>query len=291
VIATRRIPIEAFLLAMLLAAGVSTHRVNLGLERWTEARAVAGDVGPLPNGKALRVGSLGFERLVADLFWLRTVYYVGDPRTGDVGYPAAEGLAHLVTDIDPSFESVYVLMNSVLSGLRMDADAAIRLLEKGTRHSDYWRIYFLLGFNHFMEKGDYLAGAHWIEEAAKRGGPPYLPLLASRLYSQAGDPDTALAFLATRLQQERHPALREQLQKRMTDVWITRDLDRIDAAIVTYRELRGSDPIDVAALVREGLLEREPRDPRGEHYAIRSGRATSFVEFERLRLKTLEEAS
>jgi hypothetical protein len=276
---------------MLLAAGVCVHRVNLGLERWTEARAVAGDVGALPNGKALRVGSLGFERLVADLFWFRTVYYVGDPRTGNAGYPAAEGLAHLVTDIDPHFASVYVLMNSVLSGLRMDADAAIRLLEKGTLHSDYWRIYFLLGFNYFMEKGDYRQGAYWIEEAAKRGGPPYLPLLASRLYSQAGDPDTALAFLATRLEQEQHPALREQLQKRMTDVWINRDLDRIDAAIAEFRETRGTDPADVPALVDAGLLPREPRDPRGGPYSVRDGRAMSAMEFERLRIRVLGEAS
>lgn len=276
---------------MLIAAGVTVHRVNLDLERWTEARAVTGDVGPLPNGKALRVGSLGFERLVADLFWLRTVYYVGDPRTGDIGYPAAEGLAHLVTDIDPTFASVYVLMNSVLSGLRMDADAAIRLLEKGARHSDYWRIYFLLGFNYFMEKGDYRQGAYWIEEAAMRGGPPYLALLASRLYSQAGDPDTALAFLATRLGQEQHPALREQIQKRMTDVWINRDLNRIDAAIAGFRETRGADPADVPALVDAGLLPREPLDPRGSPYSIRDGQATSAMEFERLRIRVLGEAS
>ncbi|MEE9279952.1 MAG: hypothetical protein V3V67_07230 [Myxococcota bacterium] len=273
------------LCAALVLLAWAVHSTNLRLEGQLEERASTGSVGPLPNGKALRTLSLGFERLVADLFWLRTIYYVGDEVAAEANYPDAERLAHLVTDIDPYFSTVYVLMNSVLSGLRMDPDSAIELLKKGTEYSDYWRIHFLLGFNYFMEKGDYAEGARWIEEAAKRGGPAYLPLLASRLYAQGGDPETAMGFIQARLLEEEHPEIRKNLEKRYRDLWITRDLGRIAVAIEAYVALVGELPADVPALVSRGFLRSAPRDPEGGSYSIEEGRARSSLEYEILRVK------
>src|SRR5262249_24757411 len=136
----RRFRLEVLLLPWLVIAGWAAHESN----RWLEARRVErvsdGSVGVLPNGKALRVLSLGFERAVADLFWIRTVYYVGDPDDSKANWPAAEALANLVTDIDPHFDTAYVIMASVLGQLRHDPDGAIRLLEKGGAVSKYWRI-------------------------------------------------------------------------------------------------------------------------------------------------------
>ena len=271
--------------AALVLLGWAVHSTNLRLEGQVEERASTGSVGPLPNGKALRTLSLGFERLVADLFWVRTIYYVGDDVAAAANYPDAARLAHLVTDIDPYFSSVYVLMNSVLSGLRMDPDSAIELLKKGTAYSDYWRIYFLLGFNYFMEKGDYAEGARWIEEAAKKGGPPYLPLLAARLYAQGGDPETAMGFIQARLLQEEQPEVRKDLEKRYRDLWITRDLGRIDAAIEAHKDELGELPADVPSLVSRGFLRSAPRDPQGGTYRIEEGRARSSMEYETMRVK------
>ena len=88
-------------------------------------------------------------------------------------------------------------MASVLGGLRNDPDAAIRLLEKGAPNSDYWRIHFLLGFQYFMEKGDYVTRREHLERAFELGGPPYLQFLISRLYAQrAAIPTTAMQFIA-----------------------------------------------------------------------------------------------
>ncbi len=282
---SRKIPLEAVLCAALAVLAWGIHGTSLRLERYVEEQASTGEVGPLPNGKALRILSLGFERLVADLFWLRTVYYVGDDSSDLANYPDAERLANLVTDIDPYFASVYVLMDSVLSGLRRDPDAGIRLLLKGTEYSDYWRIYFLLGFNYFMEKENYAEGARWIEEAASRGGPPYLPLLAARLYAQGGDPETAMVFIKTRLEREEHPEIRANLEQRFRDLWVTRDLALIDAAIAVYEGQIGAPPDDVLALVRMGLLRFEPRDPLGDAYGIEAGSAVTSMEYEVLRVK------
>ncbi len=269
----------------MLIAGWGVHRINLMLETGIVEEASDGEIGPLPDGNVVRVLSLGFERLVADLFWVRTTHYVGDDVAAAANYPAAERLAQLVTDIDPEFDSVYVLMSSVLNGLRWDPDAAIRLLEKGAENSDYWRIHFLLGFNYFMDRNDFATGAKHLKRAVELGGPTYLQLLVSRLYTHGGDPATAMSFIHARLQQEEHPRVRKQLRRRLHDIWITRDIGLIDRAISRYREANGSDPRNVATLVQAKLLPAEPRDPMGKSYFIRAGKAGTEMEYEELKLK------
>jgi tetratricopeptide (TPR) repeat protein len=275
-----RIPVEAMLLPCVLIAAWAVHGTNQRLESRMVARAPDGDVGVLPDGNVLRVLSLGYERAVADLFWIRTTYYVGDEHASSADWPAAERLANLVTDIDPHFDSAYVVMASVLSGLRTDPDAAIRLLEKGTAHSQYWRIHFLLGFQYFMEKSDYVRGAEHIQRAFELGGPQYLQFLVSRLYSHAGDPSTAMQFIAARLATEETPEIRAQLKQRYSDVWITRDLGLIDAAIEKFRAARAREPKTIADLVAAGFLDSAPRDPKSGAYSIANGRAKTELPYE-----------
>ena len=280
-----RFPLELVFALVVLASGWFLHRSNLELERFVQAEIDTGEVGPLPDGEMLRVLSLGFERLIADLYWIRTVFYVGSEAASDANYPSAADLAHLITDIDPSFDSVYVLMSSVLGGLRYDPDAAIELLEKGARHSDYWRVHFLLGFNYFMEKGDYEQGAKHLERAVELGGPTYLPLLISRLYTHGGDPQTAILFLQERLRNEGHPKVRKKLQKRLSDVLINRDMGILNRAIGRFREARGTAPASMQELLDTGFLRKPMVDPTGRPYAIVDGEPRSETPFEVLELK------
>jgi hypothetical protein len=279
--ALRRLPLELSLLPVLVLTGLGVRATNHWLEARVVERAADGEVGVLPDGHMVNVASLGFERLAADLFWVRTVYYVGDAASSDAGWPAAERLANLVTDTDPHFDSVYVVMSSVLNGLKHDPDAAIRLLEKGAAVSKYWRIHFLLGFQYFMEKQDYVRGAKALERAIECGGPPYLQLLVSRLYASAGDPTTAMQFIAARLKNEETPGVREILEKRLSDLWISRDLAVIDAAIDAYTVKNHHAPKDVRELVATRFLPGLPRDPKGGEYAIFSdGRAGTDLPYD-----------
>ncbi|MBM4334637.1 MAG: hypothetical protein FJ108_01820 [Deltaproteobacteria bacterium] len=286
-----RIPLELLLLPIAILAGYAAHDANLRLESRFGQVAPDGEVGVLPDGNVLRVASLGFERAVADLFWIRTVYYVGDENATAANWPSAERLANLVTDIDPQFDSAYVVMASVLGGLRKDPDAAIRLLEKGAAISSYWRIHFLLGFQYFMEKSEHALGAKHLERAFALGGPQYLQFLISRLYSHAGDPSTAMQFIAARLANEETPEIREQLQKRYRDIWINRDLARIDAAIERFRAANSREPVSIAELVASGVLDAAPRDPDGGSYSLSDGRAKTDLDYEVMKLNMPREGS
>jgi tetratricopeptide (TPR) repeat protein len=283
-----RVPLDAILIFCMALLGAAVYRTNSALDVYALEQKAAGDVGALPDGATVRVLSLGFDRFIADLFWLRTIYYVGDEHSMQAGYPAVDRLANLVTDIDPEFRIAYVVMSGAIGGLKGDPDAAIALLEKGVKHVDHWKLHFLLGFNYFMERLDYASAARELKRAAEvgrdDGAPPYLAFLAARLYANAGDPETALTFIRARLQEEQEPTTRAALEKRFADLWIHRDLERIDAAATAYRERTGAAPDTVQVLVSAGLLEREPRDPKGGAYRIESGWAACDLPHERLKV-------
>jgi hypothetical protein len=281
-----RLPLELILLPLLLAAAWTVDATNHWLEARQVSKSADGDIRVLPDGNVVRVLSLGFERTVADLFWIRTAAYIGDSAAADAKWPAAERLANLVTDVDPYFDTPYVVMASVLNGMKHDPDAAIRVLEKGTKTTKYWRIHFLLAFQYFMEKQDYVRGAQCLERAiALGGGPPYLQFLVSRLYSNAGDPTTAMQFIAARLKNEEDPNMRAQLEERLSDIWVNRDLGLIDAAIASYgSKHKGAVPKNIRALVDAGLLPALPRDPKGGEYSIEDGRAHPNIPYTRLNL-------
>jgi tetratricopeptide (TPR) repeat protein len=272
----RGVAIDGALVGLLLLAGVAIHAANLRLEAQAVSLAAPGEVGALPDGRVLRVAALGFERLVADLYWLRTVYYVGDDAVSRAGYPDALRLANLVTDVDPEFASAYVIMTSVLSVLRQRPDEALLLLEKGVRENpEHWRIRFLRGFTRFFDMGDHARAADDMRAAFELGGPKYLQLLAARLYAQGGAPETALAFVEARLAEEGDPRARTRLLARRRDLVIERDLAVIQRALDAWRERGRRAPRDVAGLVRAGLLVTEPRDPEGGAYQIVDGRAVT----------------
>ncbi len=272
----RGLGVDGALVGLLCLAGVAIHAANQRLEAQALAASPAGEVGALPDGRVLRVASLGFERVVADLFWLRTVYYVGDDEVTRAGYPDAFRLANLVTDIDPQFASAYVIMNSVLAVLRQRPDESLALLDKGVRENpDHWRLRFLRGFTLFFDLDDHARAADDMRAAFELGGPKYLQLLAARLYAQGGAPETALAFVEARLAEEGEPKARARLLARRRDLLIERDLAAIQRALDAWPHAEKRAPRDVAELVRAGLLAAEPRDPDGGAYEIAGGRAAT----------------
>ena len=276
--------IDAVLIATLVAVMLGVYASNRWLEGQSAEGPAAWQLGPLPDGKLLRVASLGFERLVADLFWLRTVYYVGDEEVTQAGYPDAPRLAELVTDIDPYFVTAYILMNSVLSVLMNEPEQAHDLLAKGLRYNDdVWRLHFLQGFTLFYDLNDPGPAAEHMRAAFERGGPPYLQLLAARLYAEAGAPETAMAFIEARLREEHTSEGRDRLRSRYHDLWVERDLARIERAIGAFETERMRAPASYAELLDAGLLIPEPRDPAGAAYSLADGRAVSGFEYERLR--------
>jgi hypothetical protein len=276
--------------ALIVAAVVARMRLE------PEASAMGQIRNPawLPDGNVLRLTSFGHRLALSDLYWLRTVQYVGETvMTGSNRWGALYPLANIVTDLDPRYGYAYQVAGSNLGGLARRFADADRILLKGMKNvPDRWGIPFTLAVNKFFYEQDFAAAAEYARIAARRGRP-HLALLAANL-SLASDRGaeyaTAEAFLVEMLRVEETPELRQQFEQRLVRVRTYAVLLELERAIASYRERNARNPAFLEELVLTGLVPALPADPSGGVflYDPAAGAVTSSVVGERKPMRVTE---
>ena len=241
----------------------------------------------LPQGEYLKPALLGYHHLGADLLWLRLIQVIGNKRNSADEYEWMYHALDVITTLDPQYAYAYYAGGVILGDLANRPDLSIRLLERGvSANPDVWNIPFLLGYNYYFLLGDPAKGAEYIMKAARLpDGPSYLPGLATRMAAEAGNPDTALAFLEARLTDTQDPEMREVLAYRMKEVIIERDLLILESAVETYRMQHRVFPAMLTDLVVAGVIPILPQEPFGGAYRVdpKTGSVSSSTHPERLR--------
>jgi tetratricopeptide (TPR) repeat protein len=241
----------------------------------------------LPKGEYLKPALLGYHHLGADILWLRLVQVIGKKRNTADEYEWMYHALDVITTLDPQYAYAYYAGGVILGDLANRPDLSIRLLDKGVKaNPKVWNIPFLLGYNYYFLLGDPAMGAEYIMKAASLpDGPSYLPGLATRMAAEAGNPDTALAFLEARLRETQDPEMREVLAYRMNEVIIERDLRLLENAVEVYRTQQRALPATVTDLVVAGALPALPQEPFGGDYRLdpKTGSVSSSTHPERLR--------
>ncbi len=161
---------------LLIACIAGSVLLLRGLDR-LRSHATLEEVLYIPSPKAIKRLSLGYDGLLADIYWTRAVQYFGK---------------HLVVAYE--YGSNF-LAPQPPNGAGMP-DRAIKLDEFGIRNNpDEWRLYYDLGFIYYTELHDYAHAA----DAFSRGSRvphahPFLKILAGQMAEHAGDLQTARAM-------------------------------------------------------------------------------------------------
>jgi len=231
--------------------------------------------------------AFGFRNVLADVAWLEAVQVAGNLKMTRGDYDRLSELLNVEANFDPKFDIPYLLGGLVLGESPDHGRKALRVFERGkVTHPADWRFPFYIGFTHYFSLGDPVAGGGAMAEAARLpGSPAYLPGLASRMLTEAREPEAALKLLDPIVKQESDPARRAVLERRIREVTIERDLQVLEMAVETYREKKGTVPSDLSDLVREGILATIPLEPNGGRYLIdRVGKVCSDRVSQRLRV-------
>lgn len=235
--------------------------------------------------------AFGFQNFLGDLAWLGAIQIAGTSNIAPADYDRLYVLLRTVGNFDPRFVVPYILGGMILGDSPSHVNEALDILRRGMEsHPDDWRFPFYIGYTKYFSLGDPLEGAKALEAAARLpGSPPYLPLLASRMFTEGRAPETALSFLAGMVREETDPARLEILHERMREVIVERDIQSLEKAVAAYRDRRGVLPVALTDLVREGLIREIPREPNGGAYllasdgTVRSNRVTTRLKVFRKR--------
>lgn len=153
----------------------------------------------LPSPEVLRVGSFGYDAIVADFLWLKLILYYGESRKGEHELDFFEELANTVVSLDPLYKEGYRFSALVLSQDMGDSEAGIRLLERGMRAmpNDWW-LPFEAGFIEYVTNMDDEQAYRWFKRAADVPGAPEFPRrFAAFVASRAGDLEVSVVLYKT----------------------------------------------------------------------------------------------
>jgi hypothetical protein len=248
----------------------------------------------LPKGQYLKPVLLGYHHLAADALWLRLVQVIGQKRNTDDEYEWMYHALDVITTLDLQYAYAYEVGGTILTELAHRIDLSNRILEKGyAANPNVWRLPFQLGYNHFFYLADPSRAAGFIAQAARLPDrPAYLPGLATRMYAEAENPEVALEFLAAVWAQTDNTYAKAELETRMKELIIERDVRHLEHAVAQYHERNGTLPMQIHELLPKGDLDKMPKEPFGGEYVLdaTTGTITSSTHPKRLRVIRPEEA-
>jgi tetratricopeptide (TPR) repeat protein len=239
-----------------------------------------------------RALALGFDAFAADLYWVGALHYAGEPKNQRVCYAQLANYIDLVNALAPDFESAYRFGGLSLpcpsaEGWR-NIPEAVTVLRRGVeRFPNNWFFRLLLAYDLSAYQKRYPeAGSILIEAAKIPGAPPYLGRLATRMFSQVDDFETAAQIARQLYESTADPKEREALLHRIRLLDVARELAILQQAVTEFRAHTGRLPSEIEELVRLGVLSAIPKDSLGGswQYDSTTGKVRSTALTDSLRL-------
>jgi tetratricopeptide (TPR) repeat protein len=257
-----------FGVALLLAAALVVAGTDARLQGLEKGLAPGHHLLYLPNGRYLKVATLGYSALAADVIYLWSIQFYGNFQIEDRYKYVDHIYSNVITDLDPHYFDPYWLGALILSVETKDIDKALKLLDKGfANNPDKWIFPYLAGWECAYAHQYERAIEYFRKAAAVPSAPPDVTRLVAGMYQREGDKATALAEWSRIARETTDPSVRKIALNRVHALEIEVDVEKIRAAIDRYRAAHGSAPPRLRDLVREGFLDSLPTSPDGEEYA------------------------
>ena len=233
------------------------------------------DVLYVNSPKVLKRASLGYDGLMACIYWTRTVQYFGH-RHYDYAdsYNELAPLLEITTTLDPHLLPAYQFGASFLAPAPPNGagqpDRAIQLMEYGIRHNpDDWHLYYSLGFVHYMELKDYTGAS----EAFARGSRvpnahPFLKVLAAQMAQHAGDLETARMLWTATFKTSQDKQIRDNAVEHLRAIQVDEDVTNLQSAVTRFGEEAGRLPTSMSELAIAEHWPGLPVDPDGDPYLL-----------------------
>jgi tetratricopeptide (TPR) repeat protein len=213
------------------------------------------------SGEHVRRLSPGFENLMADVYWLRTVQYFGGQRAfaPDKRFDLLGPLVNITTAVDPRMEIAYRYGATFLAEpWPMGAgrpEEAVALLRRGVeRNPRNWRLRQDLGLFYFFFLKDYARASEVLQEAAHLpAAPPFLKTLAAQVLVKGGERQSAKMLWQQIYEQSEPGQLKDNAAFHLGQLQSLDAADALNAASAEFARRAGRPPASLEELRRSGL--------------------------------------
>ena len=243
----------------------------------TRPQATLDEVLYISSPKVLERASLGYNGLMADIYWTRTVQYFGQRHYRSAqSYNLLAPLLEITTHLDPHLLVAYQFGASFLAPKPPSGpgqpDRAVQLIEYGIQNNpNEWRLYYDLGFVYYMELRNYAKAAEAFERGSRvPNAHPFLKLLAAQMAQHAGEYETARTLWIATYQTTRDGQIRSNAVEHLRALRVDEEVTRLQSAVTQFGARTGRLPSSMSELALAERLKGIPVDPDGNPYKLNS---------------------
>lgn len=229
----------------------------------------------ISSPKALKKMSLGYDGLLADVYWTRAVQYFGSKHhEGAHAFDLLAPLLEITTTLDPHLLTAYEYGANFLAPKPPNGggmpERAIQLQEFGIRNNpNEWRLYYNEGFIRYMDLKDYAGAAEVFARGARvPNAHPFLAALAGKMAEHAGDQQMARMMWSTSYQTTKDNNVHANAAAHLRALQVDEDVTNLEALTGRYQQQTGHFPASFSELQAAGLLRGTPVDPLGHTYKL-----------------------
>jgi tetratricopeptide (TPR) repeat protein len=229
----------------------------------------------LRSGTMLKKLSLGYEPLLADIYWTRAVQYYG-ARAGirTATFELLAPLLDITTTLDPKLMIAYrfgaIFLSEPPSAGAGRPDLAVELVKKGiAANPDEWRLYQDLGLIYSIHLKDYQKAAEaYLEGSKNPKAQVYMKVLAAVVAQKGDSIETSRLIWGEVYSSTQDEFVRQRALKHIMALDAALDLKRIDEASEEYWKKTGRYPVTMQELRDAGLVAGKLEDPAGYPYVM-----------------------
>ena len=280
--------------AVLMLTVVVGLAAIVGLSRWLDAKKPAGQAKLEQevlylNPPAVKRLSLGFNGIVADVYWMRSLQYVGNTilslppdssvdRLGQLDLKLLAPLLDTSATLDPQFIAPYQYSATILR--EVDVQAAIRIIRKGIdANPSSWKLYDHLGYIYWRQKDFSAASEAYGRGAELPGAPAWMAAMKARTLTEGGSRDTAREIFVRMYNEATNDVVKEMARVRLMELDSLDERDDLRRRLQAYSQVHGRCPDswqEMRTIIRETGLRIDssgvPLDPGDTPYVLVKGK-------------------
>jgi len=231
----------------------------------------------ITSPKLLKRLCLGYDGLLADIYWTRTVQYFGGTHSRGGGtYKLLWPLLNITTQLDPQLVPAYEFGETFLVAKPPqgagDPQKAIELARSGIQNNpDNWRMYYDLAFVYYDQKNYRGAAEAFLQGSQLPNTHPFLKIMAAQMAQHGGDLNTARMMWSATYQTTDDALIRANAAAHLRAIQVDEDVTVLEQFIQKYRDKTGHLPAAFSDMVSAGLIKGIPLDPIGHPYSLEPG--------------------
>lgn len=229
----------------------------------------------LSSGRLLRDLSLGYNGLLADIYWTRAVQYYGRERLESTPQLDSLGtLLRITTTLDPHLLVAYrfgaVFLAEKPPAGAGEPEEALQLLRRGiVANPGYWRLWQDLGFIYYWDLRDYASAARAFRTGSERPGAEiWMKTLAATVAAQGGEIRTSQVLWAEIYRTAENDSIRKSALEHLAALKTWQEMQELDRLLTAYQNKTGHVARSFRDLMGAGWLRALPRDPSGAPFMV-----------------------